>query len=475
MRDVAMRRFKGRMAVGIAGALVSLAALAPGASAAVDVTDSGDGGAGCTLREAVKSANDDLSFGGCIDALPVDTWDEIELDAGSTYTLTGLPGDDANSSGDLDIADSVLFYANGPGTTVSGGDADRVFHVLGGGSTLGLDSFKVIGGNVLGDGGAVKTVGGPVNVFQMTFEDNKALGSGGAIDNGASLVTIADSAFIGNTAINGVGGAIALNGDTFSRADRSYFTQNSADDGGGALNMTNNAAFQAYNSTIHDNTAESGGGGLQVDNSAKNSYLFLSTLTDNKVTMPGSAAGLRVEAGGINPFISVFGTIVAANRSDGVPFNCSGTISSVPATGGGYSIDDGSSCALDAVPANGNLSSTDPKLAIFADYGGDTQTRALFSDSPALNAIPPAACDLSIAHPPYVSQDQREVTRPAGVNCDIGAFEGSIPAPVVTPPVTTTPPPATTPPTTTAPPAKKKCKKGRKLKKGKCVKKKKRK
>ncbi len=47
--------------------------------------------------------------------------------------------------------------------------------------------------------------------------------------------------------------------------------------------------------------------------------------------------------------------------------------------------------------------------------GGATPTIALLRGSPAIDAIPPASCD--------VSTDQRGVKRPQHNACDIGAYE----------------------------------------------------
>jgi hypothetical protein len=53
--------------------------------------------------------------------------------------------------------------------------------------------------------------------------------------------------------------------------------------------------------------------------------------------------------------------------------------------------------------------------------GGPTQTIALLSTSPAINAIPPAVCTDASGNP--VLTDQRGVARPQASGCDIGAFE----------------------------------------------------
>ncbi|MDH4184627.1 MAG: CSLREA domain-containing protein [Nitrospinota bacterium] len=65
----------------------------------------------CSLREAINNANlpGDTTGGDCVTAAGGDT---IILPAG-TYTLTGASGDDANTSGDLDILVAMTIQAAG--------------------------------------------------------------------------------------------------------------------------------------------------------------------------------------------------------------------------------------------------------------------------------------------------------------------------------------------------------------------------
>ncbi len=69
-----------------------------------------------------------------------------------------------------------------------------------------------------------------------------------------------------------------------------------------------------------------------------------------------------------------------------------------------------------------------PLLGPLANNGGPTQTHALLAGSPAIDAGNPAtpgsggnACEAT---------DQRGYARPAGLACDIGAYEFGAPPPV---------------------------------------------
>jgi len=94
--------------------------------------DDFDTGLGCSLREAIQSANTGTNFGGCIGASA--TANTITLPAG-TYTLTGAAGEDSNVTGDLDIDSIVTINGDGSKTTIiqAGTDVtngvDRVLHI----------------------------------------------------------------------------------------------------------------------------------------------------------------------------------------------------------------------------------------------------------------------------------------------------------------------------------------------------------
>jgi CSLREA domain-containing protein len=112
---------------------------APAALAAtpIVVTTTADefgGGVGCSLREAIQSANTGSNFGGCTGANAAAN--TITLPAG-TYTLTGAADEDSNASGDLDIEGTLTINGDAAKTTIiqAGTDStngvDRVLDILG--------------------------------------------------------------------------------------------------------------------------------------------------------------------------------------------------------------------------------------------------------------------------------------------------------------------------------------------------------
>jgi hypothetical protein len=97
--------------------------------------------------------------------------------------------------------------------------------------------------------------------------------------------------------------------------------------------------------------------------------------------------------------------------------NCANIVGTVIVpTSLGYNIDDRESCDFESV---GDMSNTDPTLGALHDAGGDVgNMRNLPEDSPAIDAW--------LAGCPPPSVDGRQVTRPQGSDCDIGAFEREV-------------------------------------------------
>jgi hypothetical protein len=128
--------------------------------------------------------------------------------------------------------------------------------------------------------------------------------------------------------------------------------------------------------------------------------------------------------------VHVLNTILAENTGG----NCGGAIASF-----GNNLDDASSCAF-AEP--GDLSGLPANLGPLADNGGGTFTHALLPGSPALEAGNDLSCRPT---------DQRGITRPQGLHCDMGAFESETPATATPPAITSTLTPTLTPTGTPTP------------------------
>ena len=232
---------------------------------------------------------------------------------------------------------------------------------------------------------------GAINVSNSIFSGNSTDHHGGGIYNNGSL-SVSNSSFSGNSADNS-GGGIYSDG-SFS-VSSSTFSSNSASIGGGIYNFGTYSA-NVSNSTFSGNSADSGGGIYNT-----------STLNLSNSTFSGNSAD---SGGGIynTGTINLSNMILANSPAGGDCDNDGGTINAF----GVNLVQTGDCTILDAL-------TVDPKLGLLADNGGLTQTMALLSGSPAIDAADNAIC----AAPPVNNLDQRGVTRPYGSNCDIGAYE----------------------------------------------------
>jgi hypothetical protein len=270
-------------------------------------------------------------------------------------------------------------------------------------------------GDGCGAGGGIAN-GGTLSATQSTFSGNSTNGCGGGIYNAGTL-SITYSTFSGNAAsgaLGGQGGGICNEGPL--TISNSTFSSNGADstdhgvgDGGG---IENGGALTIINSTFYGNGTDGEGGG--IDNQGTLRVTF-STFADN-----GSGSGYA--GGNINNYNQaavIKSTILAAG---GVGGNCGGTI-----TDAGYNISDDTTCGFAKTGSANNGDGIDPLLSTagLANNGGPTETIALDSESPAIDAIPLADCTDQSSPPKRITTDQRGAPRPdAGeVYCDIGAYE----------------------------------------------------
>src|SRR5262249_45133364 len=120
---------------------------------------------------------------------------------------------------------------------------------------------------------------------------------------------------------------------------------------------------------------------------------------------------------------TTFGTIIALPHGGPNCLILNGTTSQ------GYNFSDDTSCSL-GDPTDVKGAGNDPKLGPLADNGGPAFTRLPLTGSPVIDAIPGGSCQKGAAA--GVTDDERGVSRPQNVLCDIGAVE-VIPPVVVQP------------------------------------------
>ena len=214
--------------------------------------------------------------------------------------------------------------------------------------------------------------------------------------NKSSSPTLLDVTFSGNSAGLGGGGLYNDQSTAFEVVSRATFSGNTAAKGGGVYNTSSNPFF--YNATFHANSATNQGGGM---------YSEFTSPSFTNVTFSANTAG---SSGGAmynvssNPQIAdgIFWGDTPQEMANPSPslLNIADSI----VKGG---------CPLNTTcTAVGNV---DPVLGPLQKNGGFTKTRALLTGSSAVdNGGGNSTCQAT---------DQRGVSRPQGIRCDIGAYE----------------------------------------------------
>jgi CSLREA domain-containing protein len=439
------------------------------------LSDSNTPGDGfCSLREAIANANSagpDTTSGDCGRGSGANA---IHFRVQGTILLVdALPA----------VRNRIIIDSRKRSITLDGGDLYQVFMVSPG-AVLQIDHLIIahgradLGGAVLNDGelcisdskflenhaywgGAIYQEGsGGAVIWRSFFSSNMLLdvGRGGAIYHGSSGSMIIDGTTFrkNHTQVDsGSGGAIAQAGAGDLKISNSIFTENGIS-GGGAIMQGGSGHLEITNSTFTKNDAgDNGAGAIYAGGVAK---ISASTFVGNRAIATGGAIIVNGSLTVINSTffentgydgggISSSGTLKVINStflnngdrailtlsantvSNSIFFgntngNCRGTIDN-----GGYNISDDTSCLFGtSVGANGqtigdNIDALlDPNA--LKDNGGPTQTVALQTGSPAIDAIPIARCPAT---------DQRGFRRlgPGGrfthtgrvSACDIGAFD----------------------------------------------------
>jgi hypothetical protein len=298
--------------------------------------------------------------------------------------------------GSADLVGKNITIDGGNAITLDGGSASQIF-VVSGLVTVTLQNLVLQNGSSGGLGGAVEVKdGSTLIVNHVTFLNDTAGGNGGGISTGGVL-KVTNSTFAGNTAgahggaidgnygLNPPSPAATLTGDTFSG--------NKADFGGSVSFGTNNPA-SIVNSTFSGNSASTDAAAIYTYAPVSLSY---STVANNISSTGGTVSAIARNG---TPAVTVTASILdnASNCASG-------------ASDGGSNLTYlGGACGLTG-PVQ-----ADPQLGTLANNGGPTQTMALQTGSPAVDA---AACQTAVA------TDQRGVARPQGAACDIGAYEFS--------------------------------------------------
>jgi CSLREA domain-containing protein len=380
-----------------------LAALLAGPVGAATITVNttadqyGTSGAQCSLREAVRAANTDSAYGGCVAGSGTDV---IQLSNGTHALTRAGRAEDSNSTGDLDVSDSIVVIGNGAAKTrIEGNGIDRLFHVLQGSTAVLYLSNLTLGG------------GDPVG----TSNDDDIRG-GAVFADGSGSLALAGVHVTGNIAIEG-GGVFAdsASGSTLS-VSSSAFSANHAISSGGSTGTGGAIATRrqliATNSTFSGNFAACVGSALYASTSSTENLLANVTVADNHTLHDACVAGPALWNSSPTGFIRIRNSIVAGNYSGFERADCNDVESD------DYNlVGNGDDCDIDGTVAN-TLTNVDPQLMPLFDYGGGVPSHMILPGSPAIGAGNPASPGSGGSA--CLSSDQRGVDRS---DCDMGAYE----------------------------------------------------
>ncbi len=267
-------------------------------------------GTGCSLREAIQSANTDTAFGGCSTGSGTDT---ITFQSGLDMIHLAIPGTlgSDNASGDLNITSSLTIQ--GPrwqDLNISAGDPvtnpSRLFNVNDLNSEVAV--AVTIRGVALTNGNARAESGGAITNSENLLLDGVAMvgnhtdGNGGAIrsffSSDFSQLTIHECLIFGNTA-DGAGGAIDNQTPMLIEDSSIYLNEAGGYDtfswGGGALFSTMTPTT-IRRTKFHNNSSTYNGGNLYLTASA-GIYLIEDSIIEGGTTEYGDGGNIYSYAG----------------------------------------------------------------------------------------------------------------------------------------------------------------------------------
>ena len=362
----AIRRATTPFAVGLLIATLGLATIpASAATVVVDTTTDqalGSCSGSCSLRDAVATAS------------PGDT---IQIPAGH-YVLT---------LGHITITQDLILAGSGARTTVidgnntSGGSSGGIFD-MSGAFHVEIADLSLVNGVASGAGNAISALDRIVSSSPFVFDP--------------VVLTVRRCTIANNKVTGGQAGGIHLQLGTLNVEDTTLSNNTTFPLVGGGI-LAGTATGSIVNSTFSGNTAASGGGAMQLSSSTMT--LTNNTMTGNQRTF-SSAGGVRF----FSSTLTMSNNVIAGNPG-GDCFLSGNTIAS------DHNLSGDSSCGF---TGPGDLPGTAPLLGLLADNGGPTDTHALLTGSPALDAGGNSGCPAA---------DQRGVTRPQRGICDIGSVE----------------------------------------------------
>ena len=334
--------------------------------------DAGGPAGACSLRAAIGEAN---AWPGA---------DGIVISPGVDVTLTRTVADTSPDVGDLDITDDLTI--DGGGATIDAAGIGGVLSASAADLTL---SDATLTGGVGGGGLRYVASGHEVRLTDVTVHGNSAT-QGGGLYIGAGSAIVERSTISGNRS-SMQGGGIHVRTAALTLSDSTV----------------------SGNATTATTSVPSKGGGI---------YVVYGSIQVTRSTIAGNTTPVwgAIYAEGAETQITLAGSVLANPGLD-----CGG-----PVVSGGHNLAEDATCPALSQP--GDQQGAVPLLGPLADNGGPTWTHLPSTGSPLLDAIPAGTAGLCDG---VAATDQRGVTRPQGVGCDVGAVEVALddPTPVITP------------------------------------------
>ena len=269
----------------------------------------------CTLREAIESADRDVSEDGCRRG---DGADVISLRRG-TYELdvptSETPGSTEidNRGGDLDIGafglDRLGVVGHRHGTTIDANDHDRAFQIFGG--LVTFERLTITDGTTVNSGGGVSVYAGTGRFVRTTVAGNMAGDTGGGVSVfGTTMLGVGKALFVKGTVrenfADSVGGGISA----FGRIELAG-TKVTANDGvvGGGIRLAPGVRADLTRARVAGNESVLTGGGVAVDTGSRLD-VTASTIERNEAGTSGGGISL------FNGELTMRSSTLALNRAD---------------------------------------------------------------------------------------------------------------------------------------------------------------
>ncbi len=241
-----------------------------------------------------------------------------------------------------------------------------------------------------------------VFLFDLTVRNGQDPGEGGGILNQIGLIIQRCLITANRSGTNG--GGIYNNGGNLLVQESLVAGNQAGAAGGKGGGIYSNGNILMTNSTVSGNTAGNSGGGLAINDTLEFLAISNSTIAGNSAPSGGGMV--------TNETVLLNNTIIAGNSGGDCTVITDDPLGSDHGLDSDHSLDSDGSCGL---MGPGDLPGAAPLLGPLADNGGPTDTRALLTGSPAIDAG--ADCQPT---------DQRGVSRPQGPACDIGAYEKEV-------------------------------------------------